>query len=193
MFTPTYQFDCLWNGHRLRIGSVQPRNRAQISSSLKNMSAETIRNRFSGSKKEFTPKELEYLTVLDGFNHYAIGIEELEGAQRGVGLIRMVRSEQYPMEAEIAIALIDGYQKMGLGKILMKLMILAALERKIERLSFTFLPNNTAIIKLIQSSGKATLSPGSFVHTHMYLDLKTIDANQLRQELKNQLPNFCHC
>ncbi len=190
MFSPTYRFNCEWKGHQIRIGSVLPQNKEQISNSLKDMSRETIRNRFLGSKKEFSKKELEYLTVLDGHNHYALGIEELQGHHRGIGLIRLVRSSENPEEGEVAITLIDDYQKMGLGKMLVKLMILAALERDFTRLSFTYLPQNTGIIKLIQSVGKPIQGAHSHDSVQMFLDLKKIDREMLEHELFLLIPDF---
>lgn len=190
MFTPTYEFECLWKGHPLKIGSVQPRNKGQISSSLKDMSSETIRNRFLGSKREFTSKELEYLTVLDGQNHYAIGIEEAQGQKRGVGLIRLVRSELNPTEGEVAITIIDEYQKLGLGKILMKLMVLAAIERKIERLSFTFLPQNDGIYKLIQSVGIPIPGAKAYDSVQVFLDLTSINQKNVLDDLTRLVPHF---
>lgn len=146
------------------------------------MSSETIRNRFSESKRAFTEEELNYLTVLDGINHYAIGVEEARHATRGVGLIRMVRSSTLETEAEIAITLIDEYQGMGLGTLLLNLMILACHERGIETLSFTFLPSNEGILKLIQRAGKVFHLPSNHDSTHVCLKMSTLNLVPLKNE-----------
>lgn len=71
-----------------------------LSSKMKDMSTESIRNRFFGSKREFSQKELEYLTQLDGINHYEIGIEERNRPFRGVAIVRLARSSEDPLDAE---------------------------------------------------------------------------------------------
>jgi GNAT superfamily N-acetyltransferase len=187
-FTPDLQMDFDWKEKfHLRAGSVRPHNRKQISEGLRDMSPETIRNRFLGSKREFSEKELQYLTVLDGWNHYALGIEEREGKKRGVGIVRLVRSSHSETEGEIAITIIDEYHRLGLGSFLMDLIILAASERKFETLSFTFLPQNEAIQKLIHRVGTPIMGPQNKDYVQMFLDLKMINVEEVRARLKTIL------
>jgi GNAT superfamily N-acetyltransferase len=189
-FNPEFKLDFIRGEKSLRVGSVLPRNKKQISDGLKDMSSTTIRNRFLGSKKEFSDIELEYLTTLDGWNHYALGIEETKDFKRGVALIRLVRSSTFYQEAEVAITIIDQYQRQGLGLLLLRLLILAAHEREITLLSFTFLPSNEAILKLIRSAG--TPVPGHSGHdiAQYYLDLKIIDMEHVKAELALTLPEI---
>lgn len=188
-FTPDIKMDFDWKGkYHLRAGSVQPHNKKQISEGLRDMSPESIRNRFLGSKREFSEQELQYLTTLDGWNHYAFGIEEREQSRRGVGLIRLVRSSHSETEAEIAITIIDQYQKLGLGSFLLNIIILAALERKIETLSFTFLPQNDAIVKLVKKAGIPIPGPHSHDYVQLFLDLKKMDVEQIKSQLDSTLP-----
>jgi len=188
-FTPEIKMDFDWKGkYHLRAGSVQPHNKKQISEGLRDMSPETIRNRFLGSKREFSEQELQYLTSLDGWNHYAFGIEERDKANRGVGLIRLVRASHSETEAEIAITIIDEYQKLGLGSFLLNLVILAALERKLETLSFTFLPRNDAIVKLIKRAGIPIPGAHNQDYVQLYLDLKKTDVEKIKSQLRSTLP-----
>lgn len=187
-FTPKYQLNLDWRGHKLRLGSVLPANRHQISNGLKDLSHESIRNRFMGSKKEFSEIELKYLTEVDGWNHYAIGIEEREGKKRGVALVRMVRSESHPEEAEVAITIIDEYQRLGLGSLLLKLIALASEERDITRLSYTYLPQNEGIIRLIQKLGKIHFGQHQMDWCHAYQEISEIDLKSIRSQLAPYLP-----
>lgn len=187
-FTSDIKMDFEWGKHHLRAGSVQPHNKKQISEGLRDMSPESIRNRFLGSKREFSEQELQYLTTLDGWNHYAFGIEEREKLKRGVGLIRLVRASHSETEAEIAITIIDEYQRMGIGSFLMNCMILAALERKIETLSFTFLPQNDAIVKLVKRAGIPIPGAQNQDYVQLYLDLKKADVEEIKSQLRSTLP-----
>lgn len=172
----------------LKVGTVLPRNKKQISEGLKFLSNQSIRNRFGGSKREFSNEELHYLTELDGINHYAIGIEETLTPHRGVGIVRMVRSSEDQEEAEIALILIDEYQGKGLGNLLMDLMTLAAWERGIRKFSFTFLPHNKAIQGLIKKLG--TPRPGMVTGDSIqyFIDLTIDDVKRVKARLLQHLP-----
>lgn len=189
-FNQHFKQDLDWKTHRLRLGAVLPSNKDQISRSLRDLSTESIRNRFLGSKKEFSPQELEYLTNLDGWNHYALGIEEREKNKRGIAIARLVRSSFYPEEAEIAITIIDEYQSMGLGSLLMKLVALSATERNLERLSFTFLPQNEGIIRLIHKIGKVRQGSHAMDYVQLFVDTKDIDVEKLKSQLAPHLPSI---
>ncbi len=143
-----------------------------------------------GSKKEFSTTELEYLSNLDGWDHYAIGVEEREELKRGIAIVRMVRSSLDPVEAEVAITIIDDYHHLGLGTLLMQLIVLAAREREIERLSFTFLPQNQGIIKLIKKIGPTTKGPMEMDYVQLYLDLKDVDLEEIKSQLEPHLPSI---
>jgi acetyltransferase len=191
-FNKKFRIDFDWKNHfKLRLGTLSPDNRHQLSNSLRDLSHESIRNRFMGSKKEFSEKELEYLTNLDGWNHYAIGIEEREKPCRGVALARLVRSSSDPLEAEIAITIIDEYQKFGLGSLLMKMIGLAASERKLERLSFTFLPQNEAIIKLIHRLGPTyPVGEPDMDYVQLMMDIKDINLVEIKQAVEAKVPGL---
>jgi hypothetical protein len=189
-FTPEFSSEFEWKNFHLRVGSVLPHNKKQISDGLRDMSPETIRYRFLGSKRDFSERELQYLTVLDGWNHYAIGIEEREKLKRGVGIVRMVRASHSETEAEIAITIIDEYQKMGLGMFFLDLIVLAALERKIETLSFTFLPQNEAILKLINRTGTPIAGPANQDYVQLFLDLNALNVEEIKTRLAKTLPSI---
>lgn len=187
-FSPEFSLEFEWKMHNFRVGSVRPHNKKQISDGLRDMSPETIRYRFLGSKRDFSGRELQYLTVLDGWNHYAIGIEKRDKSKRGVGIVRMVRASHSETEAEIAITIIDEYQKIGLGSFFLDLIILAAFERKVERLSFTFLPQNQAIVKLIKQAGPPVSGLHNQDYVQHFLDLKTVNLEEIKTRLAKTLP-----
>lgn len=176
---------------KLRLGTLLPENRHQLSNSLKDLSHESIRNRFMGSKKEFSEKELEYLINIDGWNHYAIGIEEREKPCRGVAIARLVRSSSDPKEAEIAVTIIDEYQKQGLGSLLIKMIGLAALERDLERLSFTFLPQNDAIVKLIHRLGPTyPMGHPDMDYVQLMMNMDSIKRDELKKDIETKVPGL---
>ncbi len=187
-FDQTQMHDLDWKKSKLRLGPVQPSNKSQITEGLRYMSAESIRNRFLGVKKAFSDVELNYLTQLDGWNHFALGIEEREKPLRGVAIGRLVRSSIDPVEAEMAIVIIDEYQGMGLGTLLIRLLALAASERDIERLTFTTLPQNNHILSLIHKIGTYEVGYSSMDYVQLTMDMKTVDIQKIKSQLVPHLP-----
>lgn len=190
-FSPKLSIDFDWKEQfHFRGGSILPQNKKQISDGLRDMSSESIRNRFLGSKREFSDKELQYLTVLDGWNHYAFGIEERDQNKRGVAIGRIVRSSHSDKEAEVAITIIDDYQRKGLGSVLIDIIILASLERGIERLSFTFLPQNEGIFRLIKKAGTPITGPQNKDYVQIFLDIKNTDLEAIKSRYSKTIPIF---
>lgn len=190
-FKNDFRANFTWkDGSHLRGGTIRPDNQEQIARGLQDLSKESIRNRFLGSKRAFSPQELRYLTEIDGLNHYAFGLEEQRPPHRGIGIIRLVRSSTEPSEGEIAITIIDDYQKHGLGRFLMNIIICAAIERDIKTLSLSFLPHNTGIEKLVNSF-KAT-RPGMLTKDfiQLYMDLEKVDLKEIKSQLAPYLPQI---
>lgn len=187
-FHPKFEADFEWMTFQLRLGSVRPHNKKQISEGLRDMSPESIRNRFLGSKRDFTDRELQYLTQLDGYNHYALGIEEREGKKKGVAVVRLVRSSLNHDEAEVAVTIIDPYQKKGLGAFLLNLILLAAKERDLKKLSFTFLPQNEGIVKLIKKVGPAYQGAINKDYVQYFVDLDSVTTEEIKSRLAPILP-----
>lgn len=188
-FNASAVFELDWKAKfKFRLGPVLPSNKEQLSRSLKDLSSESIRNRFFGSKKEFSPSELEYLTNLDGWDHYAIGIEERERPYRGVAIARLVRSPVDPNAAEVAITVIDEFQGIGLGTLLIQLIALAAYERKLERLTFTSLPQNNNMLKLIQKIGHAQVGASAMDYVQLNMEMSSVDVSKIKSQLLPHLP-----
>lgn len=180
-----------WRGKfKLRLGAVLPSNKEQISRGLKYLSSESIRNRFLGSKKEFSQTELDYLTQLDGNDHWAFGIEEREKPLRGIAIARLVRSKLDNTEAEMAIVIIDEYQGIGLGTLLIELVAMAAFERKITRLTFTSLPQNNQILNLVQKIGQPQVGSTAMDYVQYFIELDSRNIEKIKSRLQQILPTI---
>lgn len=179
-----------WREIELRIGCVHTEHQKKISEGLHNLSSSSIRYRFLGSKNDFSQEELRYLTEIDGMNHFALGVEEQDGKKRGIGIIRMVRSSKDLHQSEVAITVIDDYQKMGLGTFLLRLLILAARERNIDRLSFTFMPTNQGIQKLIQKMGQPLAEIRHHDSVEIIMEISAVNVIQFKSLLVKILPEI---
>jgi hypothetical protein len=102
----------------------------------------------------------------------------------------MVRSSEDPTQAEVAISMIDEYQKMGLGMLLLNLIALAAIERGITRLSFTYLPQNEGIVRLINRMGTPVPGPHTKDFVQMFLDVSNNEVTRILKRLTADLPSL---
>ena len=169
-----------WHGKPLKLGSVLPESKSLIAASLKDMSRDSIRHRFFGHKNGFTEKELKHLTEIDGTDHFAYGIVENLPQEKGVAIVRMVRDEHSSHEAEVAISIIDSYQKFGLGTLLLHVCVVAAFERNISVLRFTYLPDNHGIYRLIKKFG-------SFKPEHLEYDFVQVKVPLTQEMIERSL------
>jgi RimJ/RimL family protein N-acetyltransferase len=184
LFTNDYTHEFDWRQTALRVGFIRPEARHKISQGIAFMSRETIRHRFFGIKNGFTERELKHLTEIDGLHHFALGVEEVNAPERGIAVMRLVRDDEVPNEAEVALLIIDEYQKAGLGTLLMKLCLLAASERGIDTLRFTYLPDNTAIVRLVKRFGEAIPQQLASDYVQMKIKLEKSHVEKVFSELK---------
>jgi len=192
-FNPNYLVQLKWNNkYLLSFGTITPNKKTKISQGLRDLSGQTIRYRFMGPKKEFSQKELQYLTELDGWNHFGLGLEESVGHERGVAIIRMVRSIVTYDVAEVAIVIIDEYQNIGLGKMLIEAIILAASEREIKTLAFSFLPGNTGILKLIQTVAPCEQTVNSIDLVQYVYKMDNLDLKKIKESLALKIPHIAN-
>ena len=117
-----------------------------------------------------------------------MGIQELQGQERGIAIIRMVRSSEYHFQSEVAITVIDEYQRMGLGTLLLRLLSLAAIERSIHELSFTFMPTNSGIYKLIHEVGRPIQGSINHDSIQLILDVQKMNLKEIKSQLVKNLP-----
>ena len=119
---------------------------------FEHLSPESRYRRFFTYKHRLTPKELAYLTEVDGEHHFALGAARVlaDGSEQGLGVARFVRWPKEPDVAEAAIAVIDREQGKGLGSILLQRLFAAARERGVTRFRCDVLATNDAMKDLVR-------------------------------------------
>jgi len=105
--------------------------------------------RFHTPITELTPELRRVLLDVDGVRH--LGLVAETGAGDPVGVASVFRNRQRPGEAEIAVAVVDAWQRRGVGRRL----VTAAAERArglgVRRLTARVLPGNAAALGLFRS------------------------------------------
>jgi GNAT superfamily N-acetyltransferase len=149
-FNPTYREAVNLNdGTPVTLRLVIPADKPLLERGMDNFSPESRFHRFLFAKQKLTNADLQYLTEIDGVDHFAIGA--LNQAGDGIGVARFVRFGDDREVAEPAIAVLDKYQNKGLGCLLFRRLMHAARERGIKHLRGTIISGNRPMMHLLHS------------------------------------------
>jgi GNAT superfamily N-acetyltransferase len=108
-------------------------------------------NRFFVRKPALLESELRYLTEVDHCDHFAIVAVAAENdPDAGLAVARAVRLLREPWCFEAAVTVVDAYQRLGLGTLLLRRLVAAVVERGGGRLCFWVLPSNGAMLRLLR-------------------------------------------
>src|SRR5262245_37555867 len=124
---------------------IGPADRARLAAGFAKLSPESRYRRFFTAMPRLPDHTLDRLVATDGWNHVAIGAEVASddpAAAEGLGVAHFVRLPESPDVAEVAIAVIDARQRLGLGHLLLQALVTAARERGIRRFRATILGEN---------------------------------------------------
>lgn len=137
------------------IRPILPSDKIPLQVGLQMLSPESIRQRFFGNKKEFTEKELSFLTEVDQINHLAFVAVYHQGEKLlPAGVIRAIKNKDHPNMAEIGITIVDCYQGKGLGTKLLEKLALRAKEVNITHFYGDFHTSNIKMSKLLEKFSK---------------------------------------
>lgn len=133
---------------------IRPEDATELRRGFAELSSESRYRRFFGAVTELDDRTVHYLTCVDGTNHVAIIalIESLDlKTERGVGVVRFVRSTEDPEAAEIAVTVVDDMQRHGIGTLLSNVAIKAARERGIKRFTGEVLVENAHLVEALRA------------------------------------------
>jgi GNAT superfamily N-acetyltransferase len=133
------------------IRPIRPDDKPLIAKAFSLLSDETRTSRFLGAKPRLAPRELRYLTEVDGCDHVALIAVDPDHPRRVLAVGRFVRDPARPDTAEFAIVVGDPYQRQGLGRTLAQRLAAEARARGIRRFTAWTLSENVAVHRLIRS------------------------------------------
>ncbi len=156
-FDPTYGArHVLGDGTSITLRLVQPADRDEFARQFRRMSPDSRYRRFFMGIADLSPEMLDYLTVVDGYDHFAVvaNTESLDlKEEAGVGVARFVRLPGEPHVAEPAITVVDDYQGRGIGRLLLTTLVEAARERGVKTFRGEVLVSNEPMRKLLDAAG----------------------------------------
>jgi len=143
--TPT----TLRDGSTVLIRQVRGTDAPLLADGFARLSARSRRMRFLSTKTTLSAAELRYFTDVDHHDHEALAALSCRGGH-GVGIARYVRSVADPMAAEVAVTVVDDWQRRGVGTALLARLAERALDEGIRRFTALVSEDNEAVIRLLR-------------------------------------------
>lgn len=160
----------LSDGTRLRFRPVGSDDRDGLAGLFSRLTPESRRRRFLSPKPELTAQELAFLTDIDHVGHEAIAaVDQHDGSI--VGVARYVRVADRVGVADVAVAVADEVQSMGIGTELAARLVRRARANGFTLLTATTLWENRRARALLRRLGfSARASHGSAIELELELE-----------------------
>ena len=144
----------LTDGRPVLIRALGPTDRSILAEGIRRLSAGSRLARFLHDRRSFSDPELDYLTQPDQVSHIAFLALICDGGRwmpAGVG--RAVRLRPSSCVAEVALAVVDAYQRLGLGRCLLKKLATHAASVGITQFQAIYRSENAAVERWVMRSG----------------------------------------
>jgi GNAT superfamily N-acetyltransferase len=143
----------LRDGTTLYFHAITPDDRACIAQGFEQLSAASRHSRFLRPMARLDAATLDYLSAVDGTRHLAVGASS--GSDERVGLARCVRLAEEPDTAEIAVTILDDWQRRGVAPVLVTELARWADAVAIRKFRALFGYENQAVARLLGANGIA--------------------------------------
>jgi GNAT superfamily N-acetyltransferase len=141
----------LRDGSHVRIRQGHRTDRDLLLRGFERLSPESRYRCFLVPVAELSEATVRYLTEIDHHDHEAmIALDEQTG--EGIGVARYVRDPDHPHIAEVAVTVIDDWQRRGLGTLLLEVISARARTEGITRFTALMLATNKEMMDLCRSS-----------------------------------------
>jgi acetyltransferase len=145
----------LRDGARVRVRSIRPADASLDRAFFEGLSKESRYLRFMQHLAELSPALLQQFTQIDKSREMAlVALDDASGDEAIVGVARYVAApEQETESGEFAIVIADAWQRRGLGRALMELLIEGARQHGLRRLVGSILAVNAPMRALAAATG----------------------------------------
>jgi GNAT superfamily N-acetyltransferase len=141
----------------LELGPLQPGDRAAVLDVFEGLSDVSRRLRFHGPKPRLQDRELDMLVDVGCCGREAVAAVERPSG-RVVGIARFVREHELSRSAEVAFAVVDRCQGLGIGSTLVEELRELALRQGIELFTAAVSPGNEPAFALMRRAGRVVRS-----------------------------------
>jgi GNAT superfamily N-acetyltransferase len=143
-------FYYLKNNLQVFVRLFRPSDIQQVVTGFDKLSERSRYRRFFSSPNQLPETSVKDLLTMDNINRLALcaGVI-LKHGWEGAGIARFTRHPSNPASAELALTIIDKYQRLGLGSLLFELLRQKAIECGITRFTGIILTDNTSMLKIL--------------------------------------------
>lgn len=143
-------------GHETQalVRTVRPSDLPYFVSGYARLSSESRHLRFFSQASELSAKQLDFLTHPDHRGHEAWGALDMKFAEPvGIGVARYIAMPERPGVAEVALTVIDAYQRIGAGSLLHACLHLTASRQGYRTFYYDVLWENSGFLRYLKSLG----------------------------------------
>ena len=173
----------LRDGSEVIVRPLEPEDRPLLLEGFTRLGRQSRYQRFLGFKKRLSTDELEFLTEIDHVQHEAVAAMDPRSG-RGVGVARFVRERRDGPVAEAAVAVVDAWQRNGLGWVLLERLAARAREVGVQQFSASLLVENRAMLALFARLGRIEVRHDSGSTVVLHVELPATD-DGLREALRS--------
>lgn len=151
---------CLSNGTKIAVRQIRPDGAKKLAEGFSQLSPNSRKLRFLTSRGDFTTNELQHMVECDGvtaLSLVAVILDESELEAEAVAVAHFFRDPMRPQYAEFAIAVLDQFQKIGIGSALLSELVLRAKLVGITHWTGICSSDNIPIQKLMSRIGRVEL------------------------------------
>ena len=142
----------LRDGSHVRVRQGHRSDKELLLRGFERLSPESRYRRFLAPTQELTEAMVRYLTEVDHHDHEAIiALDEETG--EGIGVVRYFRITERHDAAELAVTVIDDWQRRGVGTLLLEVISARALEEGITTFAALMLACNREMMAVLNSLG----------------------------------------
>jgi GNAT superfamily N-acetyltransferase len=142
----------LRDGSHVRVRQGHRSDQQLLRRGFARLSPESRYRRFLAPMPELTEAMARYLTEVDHHDHEAI-IALVEETGEGIGVVRYFRFTERRDTAELAVTVIDDWQRRGVGTLLLEVISARAREESITTFTALILAGNHEMIDVLKSLG----------------------------------------
>lgn len=147
------------NGKKFFFRPIIPSDKIFIKLGFKELSPKSRYLRFFAYQNELSDEQLKFFSEVDGDRHVAWGVMDVSNygaVPAGIG--RFVRMKEDPKMAEVAITIVDAYQRMGLGRTMIAILNLVGYQLGIRTFRYHVLEENLGILESLNPLSERKIS-----------------------------------
>jgi RimJ/RimL family protein N-acetyltransferase len=159
----------LRSGHQVLVRALRPDDAPGLAAAFEQLSETSRYRRFFTAKPQLSEQTLAFLTDVDHHDHEAL-VAVAPDSGHLIGVARFIRIPGEPDLAEVAVTVIDSWQRRGLGTALLRELAQRAAEESIRHFTAEMLAENKPMLTLARRLGDAeTTGHGSTVSARIDL------------------------